>query len=296
MRPHLCGPMISTMRPRCWLADGSYYVGRADESPNMFDRHASSPPRMGGSKIARGSSRGSTAAVGQLELASRSPYLNRAMLRCIVQGEVLVTSDLASVQRPVLPSAMTDQLNLFESKPALPEGFRYHPDLLDVGEERVMVAEIERLLFKKLEFHGFAARRRVVSFGWQYDFNQVRKAAVIPEFFRPVREKAARFAGLDDRTLEHLLVTEYEPGAPIGWHRDRAIFEDVIGISLLSVCTFRFRRSSGSGWERASLRLAPRSAYLLRGPARNNWEHSIPGVEHLRYSLTFRNFRGQSRT
>ncbi len=170
MRPHLCGPMISTMPPRCWLADGSYYVGRADESSNMFDRHASSPPRMGGSKIARGSSRGSTAAVGQLELASRSPYLNRAMLRCIVQGEVLVTSDLASVQRPVLPSAMTDQLNLFESKPALPEGFRYHPDLLDVGEERVMVAEIERLLFKEFEFHGFAARRRVVSFGWQYDF------------------------------------------------------------------------------------------------------------------------------
>jgi alkylated DNA repair dioxygenase AlkB len=147
-------------------------------------------------------------------------------------------------------------------------------------DECVVVAEIERLLFKELEFQGFAARRRVVSLGWQYDSTQasLRKAAVIPEFFRPVRQKAARFAGLDDCTLEHLLVTEYEPAAPIGWHRDRAIFGDVIGISLLSPCTFRFRRSSGSGWERASLRLAPRCTYLLRGPARSNWEHSIPGV------------------
>jgi alkylated DNA repair dioxygenase AlkB len=191
---------------------------------------------------------------------------------------------------------MTDQLNLFESKPALPEGFRYHPDLLDVEEERVLVAEIERLPFKEFEFHGFAGRRRVVSFGWQYDFDQasLRKAAAVPQFLRPVREKAARFAGLDDCSLEHLLVTEYEPGAPIGWHRDRIIFEDVIGISLISPCTFRFRRKAGSSWERASLRLAPRSAYLLRGPARTDWEHSIPGVEHLRYSLTFRNFRPQS--
>jgi alkylated DNA repair dioxygenase AlkB len=216
-----------------------------------------------------------------------------------VQGEVFVCSYFAGVPSTskVSTSAMTDQLNLFESKPALPEGFRYHPGLLDAQEERVLVAEIERLPFKEFEFHGFAGRRRVVSFGWQYDFNQasLRKAAAIPQFLRPVREKAARFAGLDDRTLEHLLVTEYEPGAPIGWHRDRAVFGDVIGISLISPCTFRFRRKAGSGWERASLCLAPRSAYLLHGPARDEWEHSIPGVEHLRYSLTFRNFRPHSR-
>jgi alkylated DNA repair dioxygenase AlkB len=192
---------------------------------------------------------------------------------------------------------MANELSLFESSLNLPEGFRYEAKLLDEDEERTLVAELQRLPFKEFEFHGFSGKRRVVSFGWQYDFNQakLREAAAVPEFFRPVREKAARFAGLDAHVLEHLLVTEYEPGAPIGWHRDRAIFTDVIGISLLSPCTFRFRRRSGAGWERASLRLAPRSAYLLRGPARTDWEHSIPGVERLRYSLTFRNFRPGSR-
>jgi len=192
---------------------------------------------------------------------------------------------------------MANRLSLFDSNLNLPEGFRYESKLLNEAEERTLVAEIQRLPLKAFEFHGFSGKRRVVSFGWQYDFNQakLREVAAVPEFFRPVREKAARFAGVDAHALEHLLVTEYEPGAPIGWHRDRAIFVDVIGISLLSPCTFRFRRKAGAGWERASLRLAPRSAYLLRGPARTDWEHSIPGVERLRYSLTFRNFRPASR-
>ena len=87
------------------------------------------------------------------------------------------------------------------------------------------------------------------------------------------------------------MVTEYEPGAPIGWHRDRPQFEDVIGISLASPCTFRFRRKKGAGWERASFIAEPRSAYLLRGPARTEWQHSIPPVEALRYSITFRTLR-----
>ena len=189
------------------------------------------------------------------------------------------------------------RLPRFESKPNLPEGFRYEPELLDEEEERRLIAEIRRLPFKQFEFHGFLGKRRVVSFGWQYDFNQakLREAAAVPEFFHPVREKAAQFAGLEADALEHLLVTEYEPDAPIGWHKDRAIFDDVIGVSLLSSCEFRFRRKAGAGWERASLNLSPRSAYLLHGPARTEWEHSIPGVERLRYSLTFRNFRPESR-
>jgi len=132
-----------------------------------------------------------------------------------------------------------------------------------------------------------------VSFGWQYSFSdaKLRKAELIPQFLLPVREKAARFAGLDAHTLEHVLVTEYSPGAAIGWHKDKAIFNEVIGVSLLSACTFRFRKEAGTGWQRASLRLRPRSAYLLHGSARTHWEHSIPGVERLRYSMTFRNFR-----
>jgi alkylated DNA repair dioxygenase AlkB len=188
---------------------------------------------------------------------------------------------------------MSTQLGLFESKPRLPEGFRYEPRLLTEAEERALVAELERLPFKEFEFHGFSGKRRVVSFGWHYDFNhaELRRAAPIPRFALPIRDEAARFAGLDAGTLEHLLVTEYGPGAAIGWHKDRAMFADVIGISVLAPCTFRFRRKTGATWQRASARLAPRSAYLLRGPARTEWEHSIPGMEELRYSLTFRNFK-----
>lgn len=192
---------------------------------------------------------------------------------------------------------MAAQPSLFETEAQLPDGFRYRPDLLFKEDERALVAEIARLPFRAFEFHGFEGKRRVVSFGWRYDFGDAKlhRTEAIPEFLLPVREKAARFAGIDAAAFEHVLVTQYEPGAPIGWHKDRTIFVDVVGVSLLAPCTFRFRRKAGAKWERASLVLAPRSAYLLAGPARSEWEHSIPAVERLRYSLTFRNFRPGAR-
>jgi alkylated DNA repair dioxygenase AlkB len=106
-----------------------------------------------------------------------------------------------------------------------------------------------------------------------------------------VRELAGRFASVKASELHHVLVTEYSPGSAIGWHRDKAVFGDVIGISLLSSCNFRLRRRVGKTWERASIIAEPRSAYLMRGPSRTEWEHSIPAVESLRYSITLRNFR-----
>ncbi|HZZ60632.1 MAG TPA: alpha-ketoglutarate-dependent dioxygenase AlkB [Roseiarcus sp.] len=192
---------------------------------------------------------------------------------------------------------MAAQPSLFETEVRLPGGFRYRPDLLSEKDEQALVAEIARLPFRAFEFHGFEGKRRVVSFGWRYDFGdaKLRQTEPIPEFLLPMREKAARFAGIDAAAFEHLLVTQYEPGAPIGWHKDRAVFADVVGVSLLAPCTFRFRRKAGAKWERASLVVAPRSAYLLTGPARSEWEHSIPAVERLRYSLTFRNFRSGAR-
>ena len=103
--------------------------------------------------------------------------------------------------------------------------------------------------------------------------------------------RAAASAGLRPDDIAHALVTEYAPGTPIGWHRDRPVFEDVIGISLLSACTFRFRRKAGAKWGRHAITAAPRSLYLLRGPSRWEWEHSIPEVEKTRYSVTFRTLR-----
>src|SRR6201746_247240 len=111
----------------------------------------------------------------------------------------------------------------------------------------------------------------------------------LPGFLLGLRTQAEIFAGIAAEDLQQVLVTEYSPGAAIGWHKDRSVFGDVVGISLLSPCSFRLRRRSGSRFERRTLIAEPRSIYLLRGPSRTEWEHSIPGVESLRYSLTFRN-------
>jgi alkylated DNA repair dioxygenase AlkB len=192
--------------------------------------------------------------------------------------------------------ASKKQLSLLDPGPTLPEGFRYQPDLVTVADEEELLEHIRRLPLKEFEFQGFVGKRRTTSFGWRYDFNEraLRSAEPIPPFLLRLREAAARFAGLAPEQLQQALVIEYDAGASIGWHRDKAVFGDVIGISLLSPCRFRFRRKAGTRWERASLTAEPRSAYLLRGPSRTEWEHSIPAVDALRYSVTFRNLRQSS--
>ena len=161
------------------------------------------------------------------------------------------------------------------------------------AEARELVERFAGLTFKEFEFHGYLGKRRVLSFGWKYDFGarELRRADDMPAYLLPLRERATAFAGIGPPELQQVLLTEYSPGAGIGWHRDKAVFGEVVGISLVSPCVFRLRRKSGSGWERASIVVEPRSAYLLRGPARSEWEHSIPAVDSLRYSITFRNFR-----
>lgn len=180
-----------------------------------------------------------------------------------------------------------------KAKDELPAGFVYRPELLDIADERALLDEIRLLKSQNFDFHGHQGKRRVVYFGWRYEFGPgaLQKADDIPPFLLPVRDRAAEFAGLSPDDLPHVLVTEYAPGAPIGWHRDKPVFGDVIGISLCSPCTFRFRKRAENGWTRTWLTIEPRSAYLLRGPSRTGWEHSIPPVEALRYSITFRTLR-----
>ena len=190
---------------------------------------------------------------------------------------------------------MPDQLDIFGAPPvpALPEGFAYADDLISRDEERALLESVGTLPFREFEFHGYTGKRRVVSFGWRYDFETERldPRDDVPAWLLPLRARAAAFAGLAPERLAQTLVTEYPAGAAIGWHRDRAVYEDVIGVSLATSCTFRLRRAVADGWERRSLEARPRSVYLLRGPSRTEWEHSIPPVDQLRYSVTFRNLR-----
>jgi alkylated DNA repair dioxygenase AlkB len=185
------------------------------------------------------------------------------------------------------------QLGFFGAGAGMPEGFKYQPDVLSPDEEQRLLAEVRELPFKEFEFQGYVGKRRVVSFGWQYDFNQrvLRKADDIPSFLLTLREIAGSFSGVAPERLQQVLVTEYAAGAGIGWHRDKVVFGEVVGISLLSSCRFRLRRKVGTTWERVALTAERRSGYLLSGPSRTEWEHSIPEVDTLRYSITFRNFR-----
>jgi alkylated DNA repair dioxygenase AlkB len=188
------------------------------------------------------------------------------------------------------------QLPLFDSAPVMPEGFTYQPGALSLADEAVLVGLVSGLPFKPFEFHGYTGKRRVVSYGWRYDYDAevARRVDDIPAFLFPLRTLAASVAGIAPERLQQALVTEYEPGSAIGWHRDKPVYGQVIGVSLLSSCNFRLRRKIGTRWERASLIVEPRSIYVLDGPARTEWEHSIPGVDALRYSITFRNLKTQA--
>lgn len=187
----------------------------------------------------------------------------------------------------------SEQLSLLDAPPSGPEGLAYRAEFLTPREEADLASAFGALPFKEFEFHGFLGKRRTVSFGYHYAFDGsgLREAEPIPDFLLETRARAAALAGHDAEELRHLLIIEYAPGAGIGWHRDRPSFGDVVGISLLAEARLRFRRKQGSRWERAAVMAAPRSAYVLKGPARWEWEHSIPAMEELRYSITFRTLR-----
>ncbi len=171
-----------------------------------------------------------------------------------------------------------------------PPGFRYEADFLSPDEERALVRWIETLPLKPFEFHGYEGARRVLSFGFRYDYTRraVDAASPLPEELAPLIARAARWSGHAPEDFRQAMVTEYAPGAPIGWHADKPQYGDVLGVSLLAPARFRLRRAKKSGWERRTIAIAPRSIYLMSGETRKDWQHSIPPQADLRYSITLR--------
>lgn len=189
---------------------------------------------------------------------------------------------------------MVDQGTLFgpigPAPPPVPRGFRYREDILTVEEQIAVVASLAQLDLKPFEFHGHIGNRRVASFGLQYDFERqtLEAAREMPAFLHDLLQRAAQFAGCAPNLIRQVGVNEYRPGAGIGWHKDKAQFGTVIGVSLLAPATMRFRRQHAAGWQRFSKLLAPRSVYLLSEEIRDHWQHSILPVNELRYSINFR--------
>lgn len=147
--------------------------------------------------------------------------------------------------------------------------------------------------------HGQAARRTVLHFGYLYDYEGWKLTATdpLPPSLEWLRERAAGLAGVEPDELAETLVTRYPAGAGIGWHRDAPLFGPrVVGVSLLAPCSLRFRRRTGEVRRVYSLELAPRSVYVLSGPARSSWQHSIATTRSLRFSVTFRTLRSSVRS
>jgi alkylated DNA repair dioxygenase AlkB len=182
------------------------------------------------------------------------------------------------------------QAALFPERADYPPGFRYQPEFLSGDEERGLAGWIATLPLRPFEFRGFRGGRRVVYFGSRYDYSRqaIDMAAPVPDELMPVMVRAARWSGHAPDEIRQAMATDYAVGAPIGWHRDRPQFGDVIGISLLTPAPFRLRRPVNGKWERKTIMLAPRSIYLLTGEVRNAWQHSIAPLGTLRYSITLR--------
>lgn len=188
------------------------------------------------------------------------------------------------------------QPELFD--PHLPSGLIYRPDFISLAEERELLEIIRQLPLREARYRQYTARRRTINFGAGYDFQaqQATPAASLPGFLEPLRARAAAWIGVQRAAIIQALIAEYRPGTPLGWHRDVPDYEIVVGISLAAATRIKFRRYPWNPAQKAdivSLLAVPRSAYVLRDAARWQWQHSVPPVEQLRYSITLRTARGE---
>jgi len=190
---------------------------------------------------------------------------------------------------------MNAMLNLF-CAPVV-AGLAQRDHIVSAEEEAALIARIDDTGLSPFRFQRWTGKRLTRSYGWSYDFETGAFAPTqpIPAWLNDVRHRAARFAGLDPDALVQALLIRYDPGAGIGWHKDRPVFEHVVGISLGHEATLRLRRRSDRGFERAKADLARRSIYHLSGEVRHEWEHSIAPMEETRWSITFRSLAPQGR-
>jgi alkylated DNA repair protein (DNA oxidative demethylase) len=183
---------------------------------------------------------------------------------------------------------VTGMLDVF-NVPVLP-GLTSTSDFMTETEEQSLIAAIDAADLSPFRFQGWTGKRLTVSYGWTYDFDtgRLRQGDPLPDWLLPFRDRAAHCLGLPAGGLVQALLIRYDPGAGIGWHKDRPVFEHVVGLSLGAPATMRFRRRSGNRFDRVNVPLEPRGAYHLIGASRHEWEHSIAEMDRTRWSVTFR--------
>ena len=104
----------------------------------------------------------------------------------------------------------------------LPEGFCHEDGFLAEDEERGLIQLLDSMPFEPAVYKGYLARRKVVSYGgrFDYDSNELLPAAALAPALMPLRERVAAWMGVAPKELVHALLARYEPGTPLGWHRD----------------------------------------------------------------------------
>lgn len=192
----------------------------------------------------------------------------------------------------------TAQSQLFGTADLLPPGLVFAADFISEQDQAALLAVAAALPLRQARYKEYTARRRVYAYGSRFDFDayKLRPRAIgeLPAPLAALREQLAPWAGVQVADFIHVMISEYTPGTPLGWHRDAPDYEVIVGVSLGSPARLRFRP-----WAQAlankdnivALDLAPRSAYLMRGVARWGWQHSVPPVPGLRYSVTMRTMR-----
>jgi alkylated DNA repair dioxygenase AlkB len=199
-----------------------------------------------------------------------------------------------------MPRVNSD-LSLFEVSAKVPDGFVYHPNFISEAEEHQLIREIQKLHLTPFKYYQFTGKRRTASFGWQYEFgtSEITAAPDMPAFLSSVRTRAGTLFNIDPNSLIQTSIIEYSTGSPIGWHRDIPHFGVVVGISIGAACRMRLRKynrgraKNSKRDEILSIELEPRSIYLMSGASREIWQHSIPPVKALRYSVMMRTLRAK---
>lgn len=190
---------------------------------------------------------------------------------------------------------------LLDTQTQLPNGLIYKPEFISEEEEEILLAYLQNLplrsprhLVPLQDVRGdnpvsYHSKRRSKGFGWGWDEERERfvPGLPLPPFMRLLQRKIAKWLDIPPARVAEALVNEYAPGAAIGWHRDNEPFEVIAGVSLAGWCTMQFRPFADKE-EVVSLDVEPRSLYLMQGPVRWRWQHSVAPVSTLRYSITLR--------
>ena len=186
--------------------------------------------------------------------------------------------------------------SLFPVEPVFPDGFVYYSNFLTPGQETALCNAIKEFDLQPLIFQSYEAKRKVASFGYDWNFQTrvLTKGKEIPKAFDSLIQNVSNKIFISNIQFAELLLTEYPVGSVINWHRDAPPFDVIAGISLLSDCIFRFRPYDKKKQSRKALMSFPlqrRSLYIMAGDSRTNWEHSIPAVKKVRYSITLRSLK-----